>query len=89
MGGLAAFNRFTRENPDLIADRMARTMAVVDVGELGRAAGGLVAPLMKAMAKNGDLLKNVVKPVVRPLVMGALALGGLVGGAVVLRRRRR
>lgn len=87
--GLAAFNRFSRENPDLLAAKVAGTLNALDTLELGMAFRGAALPLLKAFLRDSDIVWNAVKPAAKVAAAAALALGGLAAGAVIFRRLRR
>jgi len=87
--GLAAFNGFMRENPDLIAGSLVRTVNTLDTAELHLAMRGLALPIAKALIKDTDVVWNAVKPVMKVAVAAGVALGGLVGGLVVYRKMRK
>ena len=86
--GLAAFNRFSRENPGLVAEKISRTLAVLDTDELSQAMGGMAKQMTKAMMENTDFLMKMAMPVVKPAAVGAAVMGGLLMGLLVLRRLR-
>jgi len=87
--GLAAFNDFMRENPDLIAGSVVRTVNTLNTTELHLALRLLALPIAKALIKDTDVIWNAVKPVVKVAVAAGAALGGLVGGLVVYRKLRK
>ncbi len=87
--GLAAFNGFTRENPDLIAGKVVRTVNTLDTAELHLALRGLALPLAKALLKDTDVVWNAIKPVVKVVAAAGAAAGALVGGFIVYRRLRK
>ncbi len=87
--GLAAFNGFARENPDLIAKKVTGTLNALDTAELGLAFKALVWPLAKAVLKDTDVVWNAVKPVAKVAAVGAAAVGALGGGFIVIRKLRK
>lgn len=91
--GLAVFNRFCWENPHLMAEKAARTLAVLDMDEVVLAVNELVVTTVRALLKNPDVIKKAMKPFAKPAAImaaaGAVVMGGLVGGVLILRRRRK
>ncbi len=81
--GLAAFNRFVRENPEMVS-RVARTIGAVDGKELRRATLGFAFPLCRALARETRLGKVMVRA-----AAGALALAGAGGAVIALRAWRK
>lgn len=91
--GLAAFNGFAWRNTGLMADKAARALAVVDVDQLVLAAGELIGAGAKALAKNPDVVKKALKPVMKPaataVVAGAAAFAALTAAVIVIKRLRK
>lgn len=87
--GLAAFNAFMQENPDLVASNVVRAVNTLDTAEMHLALRGLALPITKALIKDTDVVWNAVKPVVKVAAAAGAALGGLVAGLVVYRRMRK
>lgn len=56
---LADFNRFLRENPGVVAEKISRTLRAVDTRELKKAASGVLVPLAKSLAKETDIPRKV------------------------------
>lgn len=83
---LASFNRFYRENPDLVADKVSETLAVLDTRELRKAVDGMVTPMTRAFLKNGAVLRAIIMPV----IWGNMkAMGATIRDRVASRRSRK
>jgi hypothetical protein len=91
--GLALFNRFCWENPQLIGEKAARVLAVVDMDQVILAAKEAASATFIALLKNPDVIKKAMKPLAKPAAIAAgvasVAMSGLVAGVLILRRRRR
>ncbi len=91
--GLAAFNRFAWQNPGLMADKAARTLAVVDMDQLVLAVGELAGAGFKALIKNPAVVRKAFKPLAKPAAVaagaGAAALVGLAATVLVIHRLRK
>lgn len=84
--GLASFNRFSQEKPDLVARGLAGTMSALDGRELSTAVNSLVSQVVDAALENPDILKSVIKP----LVSGVLRfLKGSIKNLKVFKRFRK
>ena len=87
--GLAAFNGFLRENPDLIAGSVVRTVNTLDTAEMHMALRGLALPVAKALIKDTDVVWNAVKPVLKAAAVAGVAVGAMAGGFLAYRRFRK
>lgn len=91
--GLAAFNRFAWQNPGLLADKAARTLAVVDMDQVVLAAGEVIGAGFKALRKNPAVIGKALKPLARPAAIaagaGAAAAGGLIATVLVIKKVRK
>ncbi len=91
--GLAAFNRFAWQNPGLMADKAARTLAVVDMDQLVLAVGELAGAGIKALVKNPAVVRKALKPLAKPAAIaagaGAAALVGLTATVLVVHKLRK
>jgi hypothetical protein len=87
--GLVFFNEFTRENPNLVTDKVSRTLAALDMDEAERAVKEMMWTTFRVLMKNPDILKRALKPIVKPMIAATVAMGGLVGGVLVVRRLRK
>lgn len=89
---VAAFNRFAWGNPNLMAEKLSRVLATINVDEAVIAAGEMASAVLKALVKNPQVIAKALKPLARPAAV-ALAAGaaaaGVAGCAIGLRRRRR
>jgi hypothetical protein len=86
--GLAAFNRFLGENPNMVVERVSRALAVVDTDELRQALIGIAGQMAKSAARNRAFVVDLAKPLIKPVAVGAAAVGGLLVGLVILRKIR-
>ncbi len=90
--GLATFNRFAWRNPGLMADKAARTLAVVDMDQVVLAAGEVMGAGLKALVKNPAVIGKALKPLAKPAAIaagaGAAALTGLAAMVLIVRRWR-
>jgi len=87
--GLAAFNAFLRENPDLIAGSVVRAVNTLDTAEMHMALRGLALPVAKALIKDTDVVWNAVKPVLKAAAVAGAAVGAMAGGFLAYRRFRK
>jgi hypothetical protein len=91
--GLVAFNRFAWQNPGLMADKAARTLAVVDMDQLVLAAGEVVQAGTRALLKNPAVMGKALKPLAKPAAIaagaGAVAMAALAAAAIVIHRLRK
>ncbi len=87
--GLAAFNVFLRENPDLIASSVARTVNTLDTAEMHASVRGLALPVARALLKDTDVVWNAVKPALKVAAAAGAAVGALAGGIIAWRKLRK
>lgn len=91
--GLAAFNGFAWRNPGLMADKAARTLAVVDMDQVVLATGEVIGAAFEALRKNPAVVGKALKPLARPAAIaagaGAAALAGLVAAVIAVKKLRK
>lgn len=85
---LAAFNRYSQRNPEMVASKVSQTLAVVDAAELKKAVESVSASLVRALVDNSEVLMAVLVPAAKGVFKAVFGVAGKLVTLKGIRARR-